>query len=136
VSQYTLEFVAQDLPPQGFKVYSFTKTSSRDQKPKTTIGNQETSFDIDDETGLLTSVTMNGVTMDVSQDFLFYTSASSSQAYIFTPDPDKGAQRVASNVKTTVIEGDVYVGVLQEFSSWARQLIKVYNNDNTHIEFD
>lgn len=99
------------------------------------MGAKGTSFEIDEGTGLLKSVTMNGVTMEVSQDFLHYKSGGRSQAYVFDPDGDP--KRVASDsVKTTKIEGDVYVGVVQEFSDWAKQIIKVYKDDNSYIEFD
>ncbi|RZC32449.1 lysosomal alpha-mannosidase [Asbolus verrucosus] len=132
-SPYTLEFVATDLPPLGFKIYTFAKTIARPEKLR--IGNNETSFETDTETGLLKSVTMNGVTMEITQDLLYYTSGGGS-AYIFTPD-GVDAKKIANiSVKTSIIEGDIYVGILQEFSDWAKQIIKVYNDDRDYIEFD
>lgn len=134
VSPFFLEFVATDLPPFGYKVYTFAKTESAKIK-SVTVGNEDTSFEVDETTGLLTSVTMNGVTLDISQDFLYYTSGGGSQAYVFTP-ASNDPQTIASTVTTSVVEGDIYSAVVQEFSDWAHQTIKVYKHDSSHIEFD
>ncbi|XP_968354.2 lysosomal alpha-mannosidase [Tribolium castaneum] len=132
-SPNSLDFIARDIPALGYKVYSFTKVATKPTK-RITVGADGTSFEIDEVSGLLTSVTMNGVTLNVTQDFLVYKSGGRSQAYVFDPDGDP--QRVASTVTVKKIEGDVYYGVVQEFSDWAKQIIKVYKDDSSYIEFD
>ncbi|KAJ3628804.1 hypothetical protein MTP99_013243 [Tenebrio molitor] len=137
ISPYTLLFTAEDLPPLGFKVYTFTKAETApEEQPHLTVGNDNTSFEIDDDTGLLKSITMNGVTMDVSQDLAYYRSGSYSGAYIFVPLENEKHRVTEDKVKTTPISGDIYQGVLQEFNSWAKQIIKVYNDDSNYIEID
>jgi hypothetical protein len=108
ISPYTLLFTAEDLPPLGFKVYTFTKAETApEEQPHLTVGNDNTSFEIDDDTGLLKSITMNGVTMDVSQDLAYYRSGSYSGAYIFVPLENEKHRVTEDKVKTTPISGDI-----------------------------
>jgi lysosomal alpha-mannosidase len=79
---------------------------------------------------------MNGVTLQVTQDFQYYTSQNSSGAYIFVPVETDPSRVAGGPITTTLVSGDVSQGVLQEFGSWARQFIKVYNDDKSYIEFD
>lgn len=142
-SPYSLEFIAEDLPPLGFKVYTFSSgnsdTTVRRSKPKPKLSADAAEFELDEVTNLLSSATVNGVTLQITQEFLYYVSGGASQAYIFTPD-GSGAKKVATEfeggVKITAIEGDIFTGVLQEFSPWVKQIIKVYRDDPSYIQFD
>lgn len=140
-SPYSLEFIAEDLPPLGFKVYTFSSGNSdkRVKKPKLKSSAGAAAFELDEVTHLLSSATINGVALQITQEFLYYISGGASQAYIFTPD-GSGVKTVATEyeggVKINEIEGDIFTGVLQEFSPWVKQIIKVYKNDPSYIQFD
>ncbi|XP_008200174.3 lysosomal alpha-mannosidase [Tribolium castaneum] len=133
-SPYTCYFIAKDLPPLGYKIFTFTKVESR--RSELTFGSSNTSFEIDEDSGLIKSITMNGVTMDVSQDLYYYKSGSYSGAYIFVPLVNKKFRVAEGKVKTTPISGSVYQGVVQEFAPWAKQIVKVYHGDDSHIEIE
>lgn len=137
----TIVFVAKNIPALGFKVYRLKATDEKYQKteqktPARFVGYENTGFEISEETGLLSSITMNGITLDISQDFLYYESANSSGAYIFVPRSNATTRIASGPITTTLVNGDVSQGVLQEFGSWAQQFIKVYKDDPSYIEFD
>ena len=97
---------------------------------------KDTSFEISEETGLLQAVTMNGVRLEITQDFQYYSSQDSSGAYIFVPVHDQISRIANGPISTTLVTGSVSQGVLQDFGSWGKQFIKVYNDDRSFIEFD
>nr|XP_008200004.1 PREDICTED: lysosomal alpha-mannosidase [Tribolium castaneum] len=138
-SANTVQFAAKDLPPHGYKVYQFEATKKEETgkpSPRRVVGYDNASFEISEQTGLLEAVTLNGIRVEVSQDFQYYESQDSSGAYIFVPQGQE-AKRIASGpITTTLVTGNVSQGVLQEFGSWARQFIKVYKDDQSFIEFD
>ncbi|CAG2066097.1 unnamed protein product, partial [Timema podura] len=130
-----LVFRATDLPPLGFTSYHVTVSSSTGssgttrQSNDTNIGNTGISLEINASTGLVQSITNNGVSVAVQQDFLYYVGAIgnntssdtwASGAYIFRPDPqDSEPKRISEKV----------------FSDWTSQVIRVYKEES-HVEFE
>lgn len=90
-------------------------------------------------------MTIRGKTLRVNQQLMYYYGASgdnlsfdkrASGAYIFRPSPDNpDAVTITSIVNVTVFRGDILDEVHQEFSPWAKQVIRVYKDVN-YIEFD
>lgn len=101
-------------------------------------------FEIDETTNLLKSVTMNGLTVAVTQQFMHYTSFSSlpnvtdddevSGAYIFRPE----GVAIPFDNPTIVskIQGQVVDEVQQKINDWITQIIRVYKDGFNYIEFD
>ncbi|KAJ8946016.1 hypothetical protein NQ318_023263 [Aromia moschata] len=154
-SKTELVFAAK-IPPMGLKMYFINKTSkSLEESPQGEVmdgddnfsfGNNETCFQIDNKTNLLKSVTMNGITLNITQNFYYYYSETgesdktniSSGAYLFRP----------TNTTPEALDGRVTNAgskrgkVVDEFhQKWTdgrmniSQIIRVYK-DESYIEFD
>lgn len=97
-------------------------------------------FEIDETTNLLKSVTMNGLTVAVTQQYLHYTSSNgtddsdSSGAYIFRPE---GVAIPFDNpIIVSKVQGEVVDEVQQKINDWITQIIRVYKDGFNYIEFD
>lgn len=93
-------------------------------------------FDLD--TGLLKSITLNGVTLPVKQEMLFYNgSRRISGAYIFRPDTVYRDAVPFGDVQTSVLinDGNLVREVKQVWMDWVTQIIRIYK-DEDFIEFD
>ncbi|KAJ8951625.1 hypothetical protein NQ318_012295 [Aromia moschata] len=142
-----LVFRAEDVPGIGYKTYTFQRIHSEsipvkvDPTKKTYTGNniekigfEDRYINFDTDTGLLKSITLNGVTLAVSQDFFYYNSKTTSGAYIFTPN---GEALKLGNVTNTVLvnDGDLVREVKQVWNDWVTQIIRVYKEED-FVEFD
>ena len=150
-SKATVEliFVAEEIPPLGFKSYSVTKQdgnmiSKPEDITEITSGDGVVGFGLDPQTGLLNRVIMNEQAIPISQEFLFYEgnvgnnevpTNRSSGAYIFRPIPGKNATAVADKVDFSVYRGNILSEVHQVFDDWVSQIIRIYNKEKL-IEFD
>ncbi|XP_057661695.1 lysosomal alpha-mannosidase-like isoform X1 [Diorhabda carinulata] len=144
-AQNELVFQAADIPPLGFKSYFVQSIESNDIPKYQSVENDTTEgaeFDIDPQTGLITQITTNGLTIDFAQEFLYYKgfvgnnsifSNRSSGAYIFRPYGD--TFKVANKAEFQVHKGPIVSEVHQKFSDWISQIIRVYEGQN-YIEFD
>lgn len=97
-------------------------------------------FEIDESTNLLKSVTMNGVIVEISQQFMHYQASNGtddndpSGAYLFRPE---GVAIPFDN--PTIIsrtQGNVVDEVQQRVNDWITQIIRVYKDGSNYIEFD
>ncbi|KRT80854.1 glycoside hydrolase, partial [Oryctes borbonicus] len=149
-SKYELVFMAENLPPLGLQFFHVQKSVAAKRKiarisQQTHFGNANSGFTIDERTGLLSSVTLNGDRLEVSQNFMFYNGANGSNtqevyrasgAYIFRPaNVTPAALSLSNTVTYTSYSTDFVDEVHQIFNSWIRQIIRVYKNEN-YIEFD
>lgn len=163
-----LFFRAADLPALGYKVYKFKKVGSASSAVKgkvldvnklgfevrkkcsdmflviSTISRfnffmfQDRYVNFDSDTGLLKSITMNGVTLGVNQNMLFYKgSARMSGAYIFRPDTTYRDATEFGAVKTSILinDGNLVREVRQVWEDWVTQIIRIYKEED-FIEFD
>lgn len=98
-----------------------------------------------DENGKLATITINGQTQTVTQNFFYYngyadTSSDanhrSSGAYIFRPHND--AVPIAEKLtKQQFAKGDLVDEVLQVYDDEVTQVIRVYKDkEESYIEFD
>lgn len=91
---------------------------------------------------------MNNITINVTQEFYYYDSATenngnpenrSSGAYIFRPSnySNTTGNLITENVEITLIQdtSDV-VEVHQRFGNFVKQIIRINKYDQPYIEFD
>ncbi|XP_017769969.1 PREDICTED: lysosomal alpha-mannosidase-like [Nicrophorus vespilloides] len=145
-----LVFLADDIPPLGLKYFHLKVQHTRDipkikEVVQHRLGDEVSGFTIDDVTGLLQTVTLNGVTLKVKQEFMYYHGANGSNlgeenqasgAYIFRPaDSTRTAVSFADKVTFTVHSSEFVDEVHQTINSWIKQVIRLYKQEN-YIEFD
>ena len=176
IASNELVFLANELPPLGYKSYFVTKiTNTLDDflikapetiqlmdeptspvSPKKTpnrrlvekfetvvIGNEylNVSFDVN---GLISEITVDGVTSKLGQNFVFYEGAigdnkefknRSSGAYIFRPRPNSPEKLIAKEATLQVVKGDLVDEVHQIFNEWISQVVRVYKTEK-YVEFE
>ncbi|KAF4523776.1 hypothetical protein B566_EDAN009008 [Ephemera danica] len=112
VSSATQELVFQtvDLPPLGFKSYYVEKLSSliaESVLPKTSIGNQRISVRLEEGTGRMLGVSLDGkLEIPLEHNFFYYEGSSgmvgrSSGAYVFRPEPGVPVTKLTVNTSTS-----------------------------------
>ncbi|RZC32509.1 lysosomal alpha-mannosidase, partial [Asbolus verrucosus] len=136
-----------DIPPLGFSSYIVTKKSGNEickEEDTTELTSGVVGLKIDANTGLLTDISMNGKTIKIGQEFLYYEGFvgnnevpinRSSGAYIFRPIPNKDPVLVANKTQYKVYRGELVMEVQQIFNEWVSQTIRIYSEEN-YIEFD
>ncbi|XP_050319281.1 lysosomal alpha-mannosidase isoform X2 [Bactrocera neohumeralis] len=148
---YELVFLASSLPPLGYKSYYITKTSGNGMKPVpdpankssfTSIGNEYIRLNFDTN-GFLVTVTADGMTRIVNQEFVYYEAAignnrefrnRSSGAYIFRPAHDQ-VRSISLQPKLKIYRGNLVEEVHQSFNEWVSQVVRVYRQQH-HAEFE
>lgn len=95
------------------------------------------------KSGKLESVTINRVTLQVTQDFFYYSGNGGtingrvSGAYIFRPSDQNAKTIVTKPSSVKYKKGKLVDEVHQVFNEEVRQIIRVYKDlDNPYIEFD
>ncbi|XP_055636185.1 lysosomal alpha-mannosidase-like [Toxorhynchites rutilus septentrionalis] len=145
-----LVFLAEEIPPLGYKSIYVTETYNGmlqdtpkelpDKRPAS-IGNNYLSLNFDNN-GFLSTITVNGASHRLQQDFLYYEGAygnnevfenRSSGAYIFRPNGT--IQQVTTKVRLSVHKGEHVQEVHQVFNEWVSQVIRVYAEEK-HVEFE
>lgn len=144
-----LVFYATDIPAVGYKSFFVTRLTTADpvvdERPddSVTVGSDDfqVTFDVN---GLLSEVTIDGITSELSQNFIYYTGAvmnnaifanRSSGAYIFRPAPNTTDQLIGLDVQLNVFRGDLVDEVHQIFNDWISQVVRVYKTLR-HIELE
>ncbi|KAH8402521.1 hypothetical protein KR222_002400, partial [Zaprionus bogoriensis] len=150
---YELVFLASNLPAVGYKTYYIEKSEDSKNKLKpralpkktsspTTIGNDKIKLTFDTN-GFLSEVIADGMTRQISQEFLYYEGAlgnnaeylnRSSGAYIFRPKDDK-LHFATDQVIIEAYTGSLVQEVHQKFNDWISQVVRVYANSN-YAEFE
>ncbi|XP_062548695.1 lysosomal alpha-mannosidase-like [Armigeres subalbatus] len=148
LSTQELVFLANDVPPMGYRSYYVTETydavppqERKTKKDTVSIGNNLLTLNFD-ENGFLSTIKIGDDTHRLQQDFLYYEGAygnnevfenRSSGAYIFRPNST--GLHAAQSVELTVIEGDQVQEVHQRFNEYISQVIRVYDNE-MQVEFE
>ncbi|XP_018323399.1 lysosomal alpha-mannosidase-like isoform X2 [Agrilus planipennis] len=151
-------FLAENLPPLGFKTYYVSKTegvvSNKTHQEFQANPNKNSNGDVEvtkgdigltynEETGLLTGIKMNGEYIPITQKFLLYrgfignngnSANRSSGAYIFRPN-DSNVYTVSEKATIETYLGSLIVEIRQTFSDWISQTIRLYCSEN-FVEFD
>uniref|UniRef100_V5G1A0 Lysosomal alpha-mannosidase n=1 Tax=Anoplophora glabripennis TaxID=217634 RepID=V5G1A0_ANOGL len=141
----TLIFKAENLPALGYQVYKIKHTVKKEKMKNATrfveqvdqMGFQDNYVNFDLSTGYLKSITLSGVTLEVSQQFLYYNSSDVSNAYIFRPDGNNRNATEITLVTNSVLinDGNLVREVKQSFRGGINQIIRIYK-DEDFIEFD
>lgn len=142
----TLFFRAENLPPLGYKTYHFKKTANEVDEPKTysldeidQMGFTSNYVNFDKTTGLVKSITLRNVSIDVKQQLMYYESHEDvSGAYIFrSRDQAKNAKTFADKAdsKVTVNDGELIREIKQTWKDYASQVVRIFKEDD-FIEFD
>ncbi|XP_069699537.1 lysosomal alpha-mannosidase-like [Periplaneta americana] len=142
IATHDLVFKAENLPPLGFRSYYVTKTSDAFEEVQPSsdlfIG-KGLEIAIDETTGLVKTLTNNGVEIPVAQNFFYYNSfaadnQASSGAYLFRPDGTSNTP-ISDSANIVVYKGDIVDEIHQTFSDWASQVVRIYHEEN-HVEFE
>ncbi|KAG5675727.1 hypothetical protein PVAND_005607 [Polypedilum vanderplanki] len=153
-ANYELIFQANEVPAFGYKSYFVSRILNEivpsvihirnKRKPEPiVIGNEHVNvtFDVN---GLLSAITVDGVSNKLSQNFIYYKGAvgdneifenRSSGAYIFRPDPKSSEKIIAKQASIDVIRGELVDEVHQTFNEWLSQVVRVYKTEN-FVEFE
>ncbi|EDV31824.1 uncharacterized protein Dana_GF14356 [Drosophila ananassae] len=120
---------SSDVIPQNNK--SRQDTSTHDDG-ETVVQTSQIKLVIDNQTGRLKTVEMNGLSEKVEQSFGMYKTARSCH-YIFRQDED--LQIVDDAYEFSVYEGDLVKEVHQQVNEWISQVIRIYEGGD-HVEFE
>lgn len=103
-------------------------------------------FTVDGSTGRLSSVTLRGGTLGITQDFLYYTGSNgnnggaenrASGAYIFKPTKIEAVPIVTNISDFKSARGNLCDEFIQVLNNEVSQIIRVYKgDDDAYIEFD
>ncbi|KAJ4433198.1 hypothetical protein ANN_15455, partial [Periplaneta americana] len=146
IATHELAFRALSLPPLGFRSYYVVRVSDDfvevEPSADTFIGDSLLQVTIDNVTGLVDSLTINGEEIALSQNFFYYdgyigendnADHRSSGAYIFRPISSV-PQTIATSATWKIYKGHIVDEIHQTFSPWVSQVIRIYKQEN-HVEF-
>lgn len=145
-----LYFVASNIPPLGWKSFIVTLDNSSDSRivsskirtGASTIHATNGSFSVDADSGLITKLILNNVTLYLSQNFYYYSGFvgnngksenRSSGAYVFRPDGN--ITTVSENASVVFYQGALVSEARQIFNEYVSQIIRINKVEN-YIEFD
>ncbi|XP_026842967.1 lysosomal alpha-mannosidase [Drosophila persimilis] len=124
-----------EVPKRFKKVNSMKKVETHaDDDSETVVQTSQIKLVIDNNTGRLKSVEMNGVVEDIEQKFGVYET-SASGAYVFREVESTEMQFLTTDVEFTVYDGTLVKEVHQQFNEWISQVIRIYEGVN-RVEFE
>ncbi|XP_058121283.1 lysosomal alpha-mannosidase-like [Anopheles ziemanni] len=148
---HELVFHAESIAPVGYRSFYVSKEAEKKdasssiatirQEEHVSIGNDLLTVHFD-ENGFMSSITVDGATHPLKQNFLFYEGAygnneeirnRSSGAYIFRPNGTEKA--VTEVVELQVVKSELVQEVHQIFNEWISQVIRVYAGQD-HVELE
>ena len=147
-SKYELLFEAF-LRPLAFTKYYLRKISTqRDPLPQQVVAQDDDNVSdisisndiltviIDGKSGILKGIQSNNFTVNIRQNFGYYTRGNSkpSGAYAMHTNGSDPVV-IALNANVSVIRGNLSEEVVQEFTPWLKQIIRLYR-DNNGVEFE
>lgn len=121
------------------------KRPTEDEK-EILIGNRNIQAKFSTETGLLSSLVVEGQEHKMTQKFFYYNAAEggnykpderASGAYILRPNGTEVMMTANSRVNLQVVRGDVVDEVYQKFNDWITQVVRIYhdNSSASGVEF-
>ncbi|SPP90241.1 blast:Lysosomal alpha-mannosidase, partial [Drosophila guanche] len=117
------------------KVHSMQNVETHaDDDSETVVQTSEIKLVIDNNTGRLKTVEMNGVSEAIDQNFAIYETYESG-AYVFRQKEDVDLKFLEDKVEFTVYDGALVKEVHQQFSEWISQVIRIYEGVN-RVEFE
>ncbi|SPP81505.1 blast:Lysosomal alpha-mannosidase [Drosophila guanche] len=124
-----------EVPQRFKKVHSMQNVETHaDDDSETVVQTSEIKLVIDNNTGRLKTVEMNGVSEAIDQNFAIYETYESG-AYVFRQKEDVDLKFLEDKVEFTVYDGALVKEVHQQFSEWISQVIRIYEGVN-RVEFE
>ncbi|EDW37366.1 GL26214 [Drosophila persimilis] len=124
-----------EVPKRFKKVHSMKKVETHaDDDSETVVQTSQIKLVIDNNTGRLKTVEMNGVSESVDQNFAIYETYESG-AYVFRQKEDVDLKFLEDKVEFTVYDGSLVKEVHQQFNEWISQVIRIYEGVN-RVEFE
>ncbi|XP_034129784.1 lysosomal alpha-mannosidase-like isoform X6 [Drosophila guanche] len=124
-----------EVPQRFKKVHSMQNVETHaDDDSETVVQTSEIKLVIDNNTGRLKNVEMNGVSEAIDQNFAIYETYESG-AYVFRQKEDVDLKFLEDKVEFTVYDGALVKEVHQQFSEWISQVIRIYEGVN-RVEFE
>ncbi|KRF98686.1 uncharacterized protein Dwil_GK24522, isoform B [Drosophila willistoni] len=111
---------------------NMVETYDDNDSGETVVENSLIKLVIDNKTGRLKTVSMNGVSESIEQKFAVYKTKDSG-AYAFRSNGD--VEEVDDEVEFTVYEGALVKEVHQHVNEWISQVIRIYEGIN-RVEFE
>ncbi|XP_022230104.2 lysosomal alpha-mannosidase-like [Drosophila obscura] len=108
------------------------ETHAEEDDSETVVQTSQIKLVIDNNSGRLKKVEMNGVSENIEQNFGEYVSKRSSQ-YIFSEGEPLNV--LTADVKFVVYDGDLVKEVHQQFNEWISQVIRISEGVN-RVEFE
>uniref|UniRef100_A0AAG5DR66 Alpha-mannosidase n=1 Tax=Anopheles atroparvus TaxID=41427 RepID=A0AAG5DR66_ANOAO len=159
-----LVFLANELPPLGFKSYFVTRAvdslddfihEAKPLQPESPVGNDSTRWHSEevtignkylnvsfDSNGFLSTITIGGVTNRLRQTFVYYEGALGNNEEMrnrssgaYIFRPNGTEKTVTETVQLRVVKGATVQEVHQTFNEWISQVVRVYA-DEGHVEFE
>ncbi|XP_034669856.1 lysosomal alpha-mannosidase [Drosophila subobscura] len=124
-----------EVPKRFKKVHSMKNVEAHaDDDSETVVQTSQIKLVIDNNTGRLKTVEMNGVSETIDQNFAIYETYESG-AYVFRQKEDVDLKFLEDKVEFTVYDGALVKEVHQQFSEWISQVIRIYEGVN-RVEFE
>ncbi|XP_034129779.1 lysosomal alpha-mannosidase-like isoform X3 [Drosophila guanche] len=124
-----------EVPQRFKKVHSMQNVETHaDDDSETVVQTSQIKLVIDNNTGRLKTVEMNGVSEAIDQNFAIYETYESG-AYVFRQKEDVDLKFLEDKVEFTVYDGALVKEVHQQFSEWISQVIRIYEGVN-RVEFE
>ncbi|XP_060520627.1 lysosomal alpha-mannosidase-like isoform X2 [Cylas formicarius] len=121
-------FLAQNVPPLGFKSYFFEKTSN---KFKTKSLNLPKKVSYKRKSPNDWSFSWKNITLDLTQPLLYY-NGTDGDSYALKTGEEIHFREISPSV---VYEGDLLTEIHQTFSDWVSQIVRMYSNEY-FVEFE
>ncbi|EDV31826.1 uncharacterized protein Dana_GF14354 [Drosophila ananassae] len=133
IANYYVKKVESRNAAQPIKAVKSVSGETREDG-ETVVQTSTIKLTIDNNSGLLKTVEMNGVSENIEQTFGIYKTYDSG-AYLFRQYNQEGATFLDSGVEFTVYEGSQVKEIHQVFNEYLSQVIRLYEGKNT-VEFE
>lgn len=158
---YEIVFLAQEIPGLGYKSYFVEPLENAEQKETSRgksenaiswrdatpefieIGNEHLKAIFDVKSGHLSQVGIDGKFHKMKQEFFYYKGydttynsgwARASGAYILRPNG--GENHFPGNIPLKLVRGEVVDEVYQQVNEWVSQVVRIYHDNSSAIEFE
>ncbi|KAH8282663.1 hypothetical protein KR054_009022 [Drosophila jambulina] len=121
-----------DIPKRFKKVHSLKSDAGTHDDGETVVQTSLIKLVIDNNSGHLKTVEMNGISESIDQTFGMYKTARSCH-YIFRQDAD--LELLEDPVQFTVYDGVLVKEIHQNFNEYVSQVIRIYEGVN-RVEFE
>ncbi|KAH8334493.1 hypothetical protein KR059_010681 [Drosophila kikkawai] len=125
----------KELPLEANKKVKSTKTAAETHDDEeTVVQTSKIKLVIDNKTGLLKTVEMNGVSENIQQSFGIYRTYDSG-AYVFRQYNQGDFEIQEDGVQFTVYDGALVKEIHQTYNEFISQVIRI-NEEENHVEFE